>query len=230
MHSNSQTVNPKHVKGWIFDLYPSAYGEMTIWIIAENGERIRLTDMFRPRVYVSAKQDDLERLVSRFFNSKIIASWNFVYKYASATDIEKSKVLEVELKDCTNTSFFTREVLELGHYLRYQVHNCDLQGDQAYLFEHGIFPLALVEVESEDSGVNYNLLDSIESVNYPIPPLRIMKVQVDVAKKGKIANLGDPIDKIVVSQEERHIFIDTGDERDKLLQLVKAVKENDPDF
>jgi DNA polymerase elongation subunit (family B) len=203
---------------------------MTVWIIAENGERIKFTDSFKPRIYVSGRQEDLERLASRFFSSKIIASWNFVYKYASATDLEKSRVLEVELKDCTYTTFFTREVLELGHYLRYQVHNCDLHGDQAYLYENDLFPLALVEVELEDSKLKYNLLDTVESVDYQIPPLRIMKVQVDIAKKGIIAKLSDPIDRICLSQSDKTIYIDSGDEREKLLHFVQEVKNWDPDF
>jgi len=117
MQSDNASANPKHVKGWILDIYPSGRGEMTVWIIAENGERIRLTDKFQPKIYVSAKEEDLERLVSRLFRSRIVASWDFVQKYANATDTEKSKVLEVTLKDCRSTPFFTRWVLEIGRYL-----------------------------------------------------------------------------------------------------------------
>jgi len=230
MHSNNVPANPKRVKGWIFDLYPSALGEITVWIIAENGQRVRLTDRFKPKVYVSGRQDNLERLTSRFFKGKMIASWNFAYKYASATDLEKSRVLEVELKNCAHTPFFTREVLELGRYLQYQVHNCDLHGDQAYLYDHDVFPLALVEVESEGSKLKYNLLDTVESVDYQIPPLRIMRVQVDIAKKGKLANLNDSISRITVTQADKEILIDSGDEREKLLRFVEVVKEEDPDF
>ncbi len=230
MHSNNVPVNPKRVKGWVFDLYPSAIGEITVWIIAENGQRVRLTDRFKPTVYVSGRQDDLERLTGRFFNGKMIASWKFTYKYASATDLKKSRVLEVELKDCSSMPFFTREVLELGRYLRYQVHNCDLRGDQAYLYERDIFPLALVEVESEDSELKYNLLDAVESLDYQIPPLRVMRVKVEIIKKRKIANLNDPISSITLIQADRRILIDSGDEREKLLRFVEVVKEKDPDF
>jgi DNA polymerase elongation subunit (family B) len=230
MSSSSAPANPKRVRGWLFDVYPSAHGEIAVWIIADNGERVKLTDRFKPRVYVSGKFEDLDRLTSRFFNSKIIASWDLVYKLAHATDLEKSKVLEVELEDSNYVRFFTREVLELGHYLQYQVHNCDLPGDQAYLFEHDVFPLALVEVESGDSGLKYDLLDTVESVDYQVPSLRVMRVQVDIAKRGKIANLNDPIDKIVLSQADSQTVIDSRDERDKLLRFVQTVKDSDPDF
>jgi DNA polymerase elongation subunit (family B) len=229
MQSNSGLASSEHVKGWLFDVYPSAVGEMTVWIIGENGERIRLTDVFRPKIYVSGSEEDIERLASRLFVSRMVSSWDFVYKYANVTDTEKSKVLEVELKDCRQVPFFVRQVLEAGRYLRYRVHNCDLRGDQAYIYERGIFPLALVEVDVEKAGLKYALLDSVESVDYQIPPLRIMRLWVDVVKKGKIANLNDPIDRIFVSQEGEEVVIDSGSEGEKLLRLVQAIKALDPD-
>lgn len=230
MLSNNVPTNPKHTKGWILDVYPSTFGEVTVWIIAENGERIRLTDKFNPKIYISGKEEDIERLASRFFANKTIASWNFAYKFARATDSEKSKVLEVTMKDCRKTASFVQDVLEIGRYLRYHLHNCDLQGDQAYLFSHGIFPLAFVEVAAESSGLRYDLLDSVESVDYEIPPLRIMRIAVDVVKKGRIANIKDPIGKIIVKQADRQVAIDADDEKEKLLRLVRTVRELDPDI
>jgi DNA polymerase elongation subunit (family B) len=229
MQSNNVSASPKHVKGWIFDIYPSALGEMTIWIIGDNGERTRLTDVFKPKIYVSGNEEDIERLASRLFVSRMVSFWDFVYKYANVTDVEKSKVLEVELKDCRQVPFFVEQVLEAGRYLRYRVHNCDLRGDQAYIYERGIFPFALVEVDVEETGLKYALLDSVESVDYQVPPLRIMRLWIDVAKKGKIANLNDPIDRIFVSQEGGKVSIDSGNEEEKLLRLVQVVRELDPD-
>ena len=223
-------VGPNHVRGWILDAYPSALGEVAVWIIGENGERVRLTDRFEPKIYVSGKEEDIERLASRLFSSKNIASWNFTYKLAHATDAEKSKVLEVTLKDCRKTSLFTHYVLKMGDYLRYEVYNCDLHGDQSYFFNRDIFPLAFVEVEAERTGLRYTLLDSVESIDYAVPPLRIMKLRVEIAKKGKIANLKDPIAEILVTQADKQIGIDSGEEGEKLLHLVKIVKEFDPDI
>jgi len=223
-------AGPNHVRGWILDAYPSALGEVAVWIIGENGERVRLTDKFEPKVYVSGKEEDIERLASRLFSSKSIASWNLTYKLAHATDTEKSKVLEITLKDCRKAPSFTRYVLKMGDYLRYAVHNCDLQGDQNYVFTRDIFPLAFVEVETERTGLRYTLLDSVESIDYAIPPLRMLKLRVEIAKKGKIANLKDPIAGILVTLADKQVIIDSGEEGDKLLQLVKTVKEFDPDI
>jgi len=217
------------VKGWLFDLYPSAFGQMSIWIIAETGERIRLIDEFKPKIYISGGQVDIERLLTRFFANRSVASCMFVYKYAIATDTRKSRVLEVALKDCRRIPFFVRGVLEAGGYLRYQVHNCDLRGAQAYLYDRDIFPLAFVEIEVEGHRLRYHVLDSVESVDYQVPPLRIMRVHVEIAKKGKIANLGDPLKEIVVSQDDERTIIDFGDEKEKLLRFVEVIEKLDPD-
>ncbi|MCK5628112.1 hypothetical protein KAI12_01480, partial [Candidatus Bathyarchaeota archaeon] len=230
MVSSNNPVNPTHVKGWIFDVYPSAFGEITIWIIGENGERFRLIDKFHPKIYVSGRAEDIERLASQFFSSKLIESWNFVYKYARTTDNEKRKVLEIELRDCRKISVITRNVLKMGDYSLYEVHNCNLHGDQHYLFTHDLFPLALVEVETERTGLRYTLRDSVESVNYVIPPLRITKLHVEVAKRKKIAKLNEPISQIVLTQDNTQEMITHGEEGDKLLQLVKLIKRLDPDI
>jgi len=223
-------ANPKHVRGWILDVYPSALGEVAVWIIGENGERIRLTDKFEPKIYISGKEEDIERLASRLYSNKTIVSWSFTHKLAHATDAEKSKVLEITLKDCRTTSSFTQTVLKMGDYLRYEVHNCDLHGDQNYLFNRDIFPLALVEVETEKTELRYALLDSVESMDYAVPPLRMMTLRVEIAKKGKIANLKDPIANIAVTQADKQVNIDSGEEDEKLLQLARTVREFDPDM
>ena len=229
MPSNTTTA-PDHVKGWILDAYPAGEGEIAVWVINETGERVRFTDKFQPKIYVSTEQDELERLVSRLYNNHMIASWNFAFKFAQPTDSEKSRVLELTLKDCRKTGSLTRTILRMGDYLRYRIHNCDLRGDRDYFFSHDIFPLALVEIKNKETGLEYTLLDSVTATDYIVPELRVLKLEVEIAKKGKIANLNDPIARITVAQGKEETQIDSGEETDKILQLVKTVKELDPDF
>jgi len=224
------TASSKRIKGWLFDVYPSDFGEVAVWIISDNGERVRLTDKFQPKIYVSGRKEDIERLASGFFCNQAIASWNFVYKYVHPTDNEKTRVLEIALKDCRRISSFTRNILKKGDYLRYGVHNCDLRGDRSYLFSHDLFPLAFMEVETGETGLRYSLLDSVESKNYAVPPLRIAKIEVEIAKEGKIAGFKDPVERLIVTQAHKQASIDSGDEADKLLQLVSTIEELDPDI
>ncbi len=223
------STSPK-IRGWIFDVYPSNIGEMAVWIISENGQRIRLTDKFQPKIYVSGVKEDQEKLVGKIYSNSDIANWNFVYKYVQPTDSEKSRVLEITLKDCRKVSSLTNQILKMGDYMRLEVHNCDLRGDRTYFFTHDLFPLAFLEVENLKEGLKYTLLDSVESIDYALPPLRIMHLKIEIAKTSKIASLQDSIANISIEQEENHIVIDTNDESEKLLQLSKMVKDLDPDI
>jgi DNA polymerase I len=220
----------RRVRGWLLDVYPSDFGKVAVWIITETGERIRLTDKFEPCIYVSGKQDDLERLISQLCTNQKIASLRFTYKYAQATDTEKSRVLEITLKDCRQTHTLTLEILRMGDYLRYDLHNCDIQNDRLYFFLHDLFPLAFVEIQVSKKGLDYTLLDSVENTDYTIPQLRMITLEVEVDKKGIIPSFEDPIKKICLKQKNQdNIVIDYGDEAIKLLQLVYAVNELDPD-
>jgi DNA polymerase, archaea type len=92
-----------------------------------------------------------------------------------------------------------------------------------------LFPLAFLEVESLKTELKYNLLDSVESINYTLPTLRIMHLKIEIAKVGKIASFQDSIANISLEQEEKRIIIDSGNETEKLLQLSNMVKGLDPD-
>jgi DNA polymerase, archaea type len=225
-----QSSGSPKIRGWIFDVYPSDIGQMAVWVISENGQRIRLTDKFQPKIYVSGKKEDQEKLVGKIYSNSDIASWNFVYKFASPTDSEKSRVLEIALKDCRKVSSLTNQILKIGDYLRLEVHNCDLRGDRTYFFTHDLFPLAFLEVENLKTSLKYTLLDSVKSNDYALPPLRLIHLKIEIAKTGKIASLQDPIANICLEQEGRRIIIDSGKESEKLLQLSKMVKELDPDI
>ena len=222
--------SPCKIKGWILDAYPSNEGEISVWIISEAGQRIRLIDSFHPKIYVSSKQECIDPLIGKLYNNPDVLKWDFAFKYAQPTDSEKSKVLELSLRDCRRTMTLTNNILRLGDFMRYQVSNCDLKGDRAYFFSHDIFPLAFVEVKVEKTGLQYTLLDSVASTDYAIPPLRVLKLDVEIAKKHKIADFKDPISIIQVSQDKKEVNINSGDEAEKLLQLVKTVRELDPDI
>jgi DNA polymerase I len=234
MTSNSKNNHPTFpnlsVKGWLLDVYPTEPGKVAVWVISQNGKRIKLTDHFQPCIYVSGKQDDLERLVSSLHSNHNIASLRFTYKYAQPTDTEKSRVLELTVKDCRQIPALTLEILRMGDYLRYELHNCDIQSDRSYFFSRDLFPLAFLEVKVSKSGLDYSLLDSVESTNYAIPEMRVMRLEVDVARTGIVPSFDDEIGKIRLTQEGKDaLVIDYGDEATKLLQLVYAVKELDPD-
>jgi hypothetical protein len=78
MQSNG---TPK-IRGWIFDVYPGNIGEMAVWIIAENGKRVRLTDRFQPKINVSGKKENVEKLHCRdFFSLSLVSMKQDLFTY-----------------------------------------------------------------------------------------------------------------------------------------------------
>jgi len=202
---------------------------MNVWLIAEDGQRIHLRDKFKPTIYVSDKENQLNSLFYKFFSDSSVDSCKFVQKHASPTASERTKVLEVVLKDYRKASSVVRRVLQAGRYLRYRVHNCDLKPSQVYLYERDIFPLAFVEIEVRKCGLGHRLLDSVESIDYLVPPLKIIRFGLEVAKKNRLAAFNEPLEKAVLSGEGKEVVVDSGEERDKLLQIVETVARLDPD-
>jgi DNA polymerase elongation subunit (family B) len=203
---------------------------MTIWVISENGQRLKLIDKFQPKIFVAGKEEDLQKLTDQLVGSKSVAAWQFTQKYANLADAEKSKVLEIDISDCRRTPHFGRKILRLGNYEKFQLGNVDVPEAQAYLYDRDIFPLAFMEIQAEDKKLTYHLLDSVESEDYAIPPLRIVWISVEVAKAGKFPTFNDPISRIVLKGDGKEFAIDKGDEQEKLLALVKAIREMDPDI
>jgi len=174
----------KKVRGWLFDVYPSTEGQMNVWIICADGKRIKLVDSFKPRFYVSSKNGSLTELESLV--SKLpVDSCRFVSKHVDPTNCSKSMALEVTVTNYQKIPFLVRKILELGNYLRYQVHNSDVAPSQLYLYERDLFPLAFVEIKLEKYVLSYKLLDTVQAVNYPVPPFRFAELQLNSNKKHK---------------------------------------------
>ena len=228
MQQETNLTSHKKVRGWIFDLYPSSPGQMCVWIITEKDKRLRLIDEFNYKVYVSSKAD-LNGLLSHLRSNNSSLSYKYVYRYDKPNEAVESRVLEFALKNKRSASMLVRKILQTGRYLNYQIHNCDLKPSQSYLYEKDLFPLAFVEIEIEKYKIKYQLLDSVKKIDYKIPPLRISKIGLEIDKKKRIANFDDSLKKITFSTPKKEVIIDTGYEKDKLLQLVNEIKRVDPD-
>ena len=218
------------LRGWLLDLYPSDPGEMTVWIITENGDRVKLVDKFQPRIYVSGKMADLSKLTDHFVTSKSVAKWRYVEKYADFIEGKKSKVLEITTTDWRRIPHFARKLLRLGEYRKFRLHNVDVPNAQTYLYDRGIFPLAHIAVIDHREKLAYCLLDSVKSVDYEIPPLRLMSIHVEADADGPIPSFNDPIKSITLESHEKSVIIDEGGESDNILKMMEVIQEEDPDI
>ncbi|MGQ9551530.1 MAG: DNA polymerase domain-containing protein [Candidatus Bathycorpusculaceae bacterium] len=218
------------VKGWLLDVYPSYSNEMIVWMIAENGERVRLVDKFLRRIYVSGSLPDLQDLAEKIGDDESIFDLRLVEKYADFTEASKSTVLEVDIGDYSRVSFLARKILELGHCERFRLCNVDVPVSQAYLYERDVFPLAHVLVVDSGNRLGYDVLDSAESCEYAVPPFRSLWLNVSIKREGGPPRFSNEIENITLESGDWAIVISDGSEADKLLELVKTVEEVDPDL
>ncbi len=221
-------LNP--VRGWLFDVYPSGPDEVAVWVIAENGERVRFVDKFVSTIYVSGNYSALNRLADRLEYNGSVADWRFVEKNADFMESFRRKVLEVGLKDNAKSAILARELLRLGGYQRFRFYNVDVVVAQAYLYEKDVFPFARVMIVDSGKRLSYDLQDSVESVDYRVPPLRSLWLRVSAKKEGVSNKMSDKIDCISLENEGKTVVIDSGSEEEKILKLVESVGEMDPDL
>jgi DNA polymerase elongation subunit (family B) len=203
---------------------------MTVWIITENGERVKLVDTFQPKIYVSGKIPDLSKLTDQLATSKSVARWRYVQKYANFMENKRSRVLEITTTDCRRIPYFARKLLRLGGYEEFRLHNVDLPDAQAYFYDRDIFPLAFVRVTVQGDRLSYWMLDTVESVDYEIPPLRSMSLHLKITTDHPVPGFDDPISSIVIECNGENIVIDHGGEADRILRMVEVIKEKDPDI
>jgi len=223
-------ANLEPIKGWLLDVYPSGPGKMTVWIVTEKGERVRLKDKFQPKIYVSGKMTKLSKLTAHLATSKSVVRWRYVEKYADFMENRKSKVLEITTTDCHRIPYFARKLLRLGDYRKFKLHNVDVPSVQAYFYGKDIFPLAFVGVTVQGDRLAYWLLDSVESWDYEFPPLRVMSLRVEIASEQSVPNFNDPIGSIILEWDGKSVVIEGGNENEKILRMVGVIREKNPDI
>jgi DNA polymerase elongation subunit (family B) len=145
-------------------------------------------------------------------------------------ETKRSKVLEITMTDCRRIPYFARKLLRLGGYHKFKLHNVDVPDAQAYFYDRDIFPLAHVAVTIQGNRLAYWLLDSVESVDYVTPPLRLMKMSVEISTDRHVPNFNDPIGSIILECSEERVVIDGGNESEKILKMVEAVRGENPDI
>ena len=218
------------MRGWILDLYPGAPGEMVLWLKLENSEAVRLVDRWSPSIFIGtdAKSDfdvPLQTLRRDF-------AWTrFVHRRERVSDPTESEVVEAKLNDAKKAQQVAGRIERLGPFGTFRLYNADVPPAQSYLYERDLFPLAFCEVEQSGEGrLRWGLKDDVWAYDYPLPPLRKVTLEVEVARQGKLPRPTDRIGSIALESDEGKIIVDGHSEADKIIGLVRAVRDADPDF
>src|SRR5438093_1790720 len=198
---------------------------MIIWIKKTDGNHVRLTDPWKPRIHIGGNYRDLLKLACQ----PEIANYKIVEKYEKAGDKEKSRVLEVEVDGDREAADLDKKIQKTNRYSKFRFYDIDIPSTQMYLYHKDLFPLALIEAEETSSGVQWTLKDSRESVDYQIPPLKTVKLQVNTEKTKKIRSFEDELASVQITGENGSLTIDSCDEPEKIQGLIEAFQVEDPD-
>ncbi len=217
------------MRGWILDLYPGTPGEMVVWLKLENGEAVRLVDRWAPSIFIGTdtKSDfdvPLQLLHHDFAWTRVVRRREMV------SDAGESEVLEAKLKDAKKAQQIAGRIERLGPFGTFKLYNADIPPGQSYLYEHDLFPLASCEVEQREGRLRWELKDDAWEYDYALPPLRKITLRVEVAKQGKLPRTTDRIEWIAIENDGEKVVIDGRTEADKIVGLMRAVRDADPDF
>ncbi len=214
----------KHL-GWILDLYHKP-GQMVVWLKKPDGTCVRLTDNWRPRMHVAGDYRELVDLACKPY----IAKCRFIEKFEKPGDLEKSRVLEVETDSDGQTAQLARRIQRESNY-KFRLYDVDIPAPQVYLYQKDLFPFALVEAEDKNGQVEWSLNDSRKIIDYNLPPLRKVELQVKTRKNKRVRTFEDGLDSVqVITDEKEVIVLDGQGEVENILGLVETFRRIDPDI
>jgi DNA polymerase-2 len=154
---------------------------MTLWLLDANQKHYRLTDRFSPSFYVASTEERAEEKITALTRALSQQGTAVACGLTEKIDLWQNaprQVLEISVLDPMALINITRWVHRFDS--RLQLFNSDLMAASLYCWEKRVFPFARVEAEADAEG---NILalaccDDEWSLNYELPPLKIMHVRL----------------------------------------------------
>ena len=212
-------------RGWLFDVYPSSEG-MVLWVITEEGERLKLIDSFHPTFYFDGPSNELRKvflLLSREATS-ITAKQVERIEFFSGESIP---VVQVTLQDPTQFFGVVKQVTRLSE--RLNLYNCDISLPQLYFYERNVFPLAFCSITYTEAGrvLSIQALDSAWDLDYSLPPFRFLALKLE----GELINPNHGWRGKLEIHDEQECHVLEGDDPAELITLLNNhLHRQDPDL
>lgn len=207
------------IEGWLLDIYTDG-DDLVLWIKTPGGDARSLRLHRPPSFYVAASRDRIEHLRSRIMDWDPKARTGYDEKRIDIRDYRKHRVLRVEVgskgfQELTSRIPFLEE-------RGYRFFNVDIPRPQSFLYEKDLFPMGFLSASSHP--VSFENLDDRFSINYEIPPLRTLEVEVRprTSTDAAIEGIGMKLDGEGFDADGRR-------EEDRMLGMVDAIEGMDPD-
>jgi DNA polymerase-2 len=165
----------RRLEGWLFDV-DELGPEVALWVYTSGGEAVRLTEEFRPPVYVQGGRAQLRSLAYELDRRGIVSRVRWVERreFWSGKVVE---ALELAVSDSSLMPKLRRLAASRDH--EFTFYNCDIPAAQYYLYLKGLFPLCKLscEVDTADNVLDVAAADRATDTCYELPSLRTLRMR-----------------------------------------------------
>jgi DNA polymerase elongation subunit (family B) len=206
--------------GSILDVYPDyEHNVMVTWLV-NHGKARRIEEPYDPCFYVHAPSKNIAEVATALETMPQVKHLQFTPAKLTLGSPKHTMVLEVVPKTLRALHSLATLVDSWGGFHAYQLFNVDMRLPTRYLLERGVFCHAWVTWD----GKRFNLLDEQWGLDYEIPSLRTLRLDVPTGNK-RAPSFQEPLRTITVDDE----VIEEESEADTILTAIKRVQERDPD-
>lgn len=200
---------------------------MTVWLLDEESDSHFLTAAFTSSFFAYGPHSELHNLCE----SIRAARWPVKLRRAQRYDLflrSEIELLEIVVQDPSRFPLIVQTVRRWKPALTY--YNCTVPLAQMYFYQHHLFPLARVEVETDANNQirTIGLCDSPWAIDYEIPQMKWMTIRVQGDESNP--NHGAHRLRLEIGVKGTTRILQDDDPRELLIQVKELLERYDPDL
>ena len=209
--------------GWLLDLYEHDRQSVVLWLIAEDGLRLRLHQSFSITFYAAGPQTRLHDLVA-FLRSQPIKLNLGREERRDLFQEQRLMVLTIRVENAAEQPRLFRRVAE--HFPDLEYYDADIQLSLRYAALHNTFCMARCRVQYEEDGElnSLEVLDSPWELDPEPPPLRVLTLRPDCDPQHA------PPSELIIHAGRQEYHLGLKPERPLLINLRAILQRHDPDL
>jgi DNA polymerase-2 len=198
---------------------------MVVWLLCEDGRRVRAVDLFVPTCYLAAPPSIREHLFRLLRRASCRIGTREVERYELGA-LHPIPVLEVSVHAPEQFSSLTQQLIRSCPDA--QFFHVDVSLPQRYFYDRQLFPLVHCEADLTGDGLIQSIqaLESPWDTDYGLPPLTIMELSTDNPSPNP--NHGGRGSLMVRMNGEERVL--EGDDADVIRRLHQLLVRQDPDI
>ena len=198
---------------------------MVVWLLCEDGRRIRAVDPFVPTCYLAAPPSIREHASRLLRRASCRIGTREVERYELGA-LRPTSVLEVSVHAPAQFSSLTQHLIRACPDA--QFFHVDVSLPQRYFYDRQLFPLVHCEagLTAEGRIQSIQALESPWDTDYGLPPLTIMELSPDSSSPNP--NHGGRGSLVVRMEGEERLL--EGDDADVIQRLNQLLVRQDPDI